>query len=218
MSLLAALLAGAAMVTTPASISFIGTSVDAVDDSAYTFSGVNIGAAASSRYVILAIVANSVSGGGGALSSVTLDGNAMHIVATTNPAVTENAVIAWLDWPSGTTATIALTWADAKRRCHVGVFRGVNMLSGTPLDADTSTGSNPSLSLDSDPDGIALAVYCSLLNHAATWTGVTEQYDVAVESASRASGAMIDTSAASIAVSLSSTSGGSKRTSVATWR
>lgn len=160
------------------------TSVNTVSSSTiYTFNSTSIGAAASDRYIVLAVF-----GSGGAsttVSSVTVAGSSATSLVQINGNTTISALFI-VPLETGTTADIVVAFPDAKERCAVSVWRVTGIPTITPYHtASFGTGNTvntASLNINTIQDGImiAAAVRGGTQSGTTTWIGATEAYDFTV--------------------------------------
>lgn len=163
------------------SFTFIGSSLLASSTSGVaTFSGVNIGAAASNRIVIVTVGASKSSGTwSGTIASVTINGNAATQANAVSNSASTNGVY-YLNVPSGTTATIVVnlpSGADSNG-IAIGIYRAVGLASATPTATATATASGAvgaSLTIPSNGYGVGSAHHGSIAQ-AYSWTNLTGDY------------------------------------------
>lgn len=156
----------------------IGFTQDQSDQTNYTFTGVNIGGPG-----LIVVVAH---GGGGTrtLSSLTIGGVAANIIAATNGSLNPCAVIAWLRVASGTTADIVVGWSGGQNRCAIEVYRITGNLSDAPAAAtqqQSSATTALSINLAIPAGGAAVVGASHVSSGAFTWTNLTADYDVTVD-------------------------------------
>lgn len=157
---------------------YVGTASSSSNASSYTFSGQAIGTAASDRYVIVAATGganfsqsiNSCTVGGAATTRVAnVSGFECAAIFITNAPVT-----------SGTTADIVINCSSTLLQMQSVVY----VINGSPVLHDTlaTTGTNPSGSIDAALNGCIVAIAThNDSSHTATWTGLTENDDTALE-------------------------------------
>jgi hypothetical protein len=170
----------------PPSIAYIGFAADFSNATIYTFTDEDIGSEAASRIVVVACHSD---GGNVTLSSVTIGGNAASLITTggTQP----RCALAYLVVPTGTTATIVVTWSGGVTRSRIDVWSLKGMGSSTPIDTDapataTTTTSTVTLDLPTGSFGVAAASHGSDVT--AAWDVGFEEYDASVEAQMRATG------------------------------
>lgn len=170
------------------SISYRTSNSSTTNTSTYTFSGQDIGTAASSRMVVVA--AHSRSSASRTLNTVTIGGvsatEAIQLQSGTN-----QLAIFYASVPTGATGDIVLTYSGTILRAAIGVWAVYDLQSTTPTDTGSSTAASPSPNIDVSAYGVMVA--CSVVQdgsttRTATWTGVSEQYDNRVETQINCSG------------------------------
>ncbi|TIM14459.1 MAG: hypothetical protein E5Y67_12330 [Mesorhizobium sp.] len=166
------------------SATFIGYTADTSNLTTYTFVGVDIGQAHPGREVWI-----TVNRAGGItsrpISSATIGGVAatIHEQQGLSDAVDQSvgSGIISAALPTGTTATIAITFSGANNLCVIGVNRVLNRTNVIATAGNIYTGANPnapSTTIDVGANGALIAaVTSSAENGAIAWTGVTEVYD-----------------------------------------
>lgn len=112
-------------------ISFTGGAWTGNNTANYSFSGISIGSASSSRIVAVSVYANGVSNG--LPNSVTINGTSATL-AVGNHDTSANSVnaIYYLAVPTGTTATIGVNLPDEGSRCAAYCYRIIPGYSATP--------------------------------------------------------------------------------------
>lgn len=164
----------------PPSISFIGFTEDTTDLTTYSFASVAIGAADPTRRVVVVVHwgENAVTR---SLNSATIGGVAATIHAQTSAAIRGVAIISALV-PTGTTATIALTFSGAMLRSAIGVYRALNETSASPTATATDitfTGAVLDVNVNVPVNGwvVAGTTDNGIAGRTHAWVGVTKQYD-----------------------------------------
>jgi hypothetical protein len=154
----------------PPTLSYQTTTESGTDTTTYTFAGTAIGAESAARYVV---VATAGVAGAGLINSVTLGGNGMTEVVTVIGGAAMRGGIYILAVPTGTTASIVVTFANTQNRCGLAVWALYGLNSATAVDTATATAEG-SLNLDTQDGGIVVA-YGQLNSSGQTmaWTGVT---------------------------------------------
>ncbi len=145
------------------------------DLTTYTFSSVS-GLGAHTHLLLTVTLA----GGSGTINSVTVAGSAATAIATINNGAQRSAIYAIAE--SITSPTIVVEVTAAPRSCVVGIVACNGIQSLTPVATATSTSNTPSLNANTSAGGVAIAVAMVVNGGSMTWTGVTEQYDTALES------------------------------------
>jgi hypothetical protein len=174
--------AGVAPVT-PASLTYVATTIDTTDQTTYTFTSHAVGAADPTRRVVVVCHwsrATSV----GTLNSATIGGVGATIhVQDGGAGIGGKVAIISALLPTGTTATIALTFSSAQDRCSIGVYRAINETSASPTATasdNTVSGNQFDLTINVPNNGWIVAGVNANQSGSGMqwgWTGVTEQYD-----------------------------------------
>lgn len=180
----------AAVSSSPVALTYVTNVTDSTDQTTYTFASTSIGTASSDRVVV--VVIGSRANAARSISSVTVGGNSATAIATANNSGggAEIAAIYAVAVPSGTTASIVVTFSAAMLRIAVGVYTltgtgGAVTAYGTATQ--TPSGSSPTDStIDCPANGGILAVNFSnsSATSSTTWTGLTERFDVNPETSS----------------------------------
>lgn len=203
----------------PPSSEFRTSVVDATDQTTYTFNNVDIGVAHSTRRVVVAVASVST------ISSATIGGVSatIHIqVGSGDQAGLISAVV-----PTGTTATISITFTAAGLMCGIGVYRLINETSGSPhaTASDTTVATGVLSTTINVPTNGSLFAVAKAFQKAGpltfTWSGATERYDQAVESLDTHSGAsetgLASQTGRTVSVTLSASTNVSGMLAVMTW-
>lgn len=170
----------------PASIAFVGVSHDNTASATPSYAGVAIGAADATRRV-RAIVHWTVSNAARTLVSATIGGVAATIEAQTTTGPTSAqldtgiAIFSALV-PTGTTATVAMTFSNTVTRTSLGIYRQINEVNNTPhatMTDNTLSSNVNSGTIDIPLGGTLLAgsIAATTAGQSNTWTGVTETVD-----------------------------------------
>lgn len=173
---------------TPASLSYIGLSSDNTASSTPSYSGVSIGAADSTRRVF-AVVHWGVTNAARTLSSATIGGVAatIHAQTTTGPTSAQNdtgvAIFSALV-PTGTTATVAMTFSGSVTRSQLAIYSMLNPINTTPhatmTDNTMSSGvMSGTINIPTVGMLIAATTAAALSGMTNSWVGATENYDTA---------------------------------------
>ena len=207
----------------PASLTYIGTSVDNSDTATHTYPDHAIGAAASDREVIIAV--NYDDNATNSLSSATIGGETatIHVDTGTTSGIPPGVAIISALVDTGTTGTIVLNFTAAIRHSAVNVYRAVDLTSRTPHATDSATvngGASASLSVNVPANGILLAGAVIKANKTATWTGATKNAETGwteegTESAASESGLDVETGRA---VDAGWSANGDNAAAAATWQ
>jgi hypothetical protein len=174
----------------PPSLEFRVSAVDVADLTTYTFSTVDIGAADSTRRVIVGVAGSATSPQ--TLSSATIGGVGATIHVN-NSSVDHSSLISALV-PTGTTATIAVTFSGAQFCAGIGIYRLINETVSTPhaTATDLTLSSGVLSTTINVPSNGALVAICKAFGSATptcAWSGATERYDQVMESPDSQSGA-----------------------------
>lgn len=187
---------GASAALHPLSLTF--TDNTGVSDSSndVTFSSRSIGAAPAageSRFVV-AMFHHEKETTGNTVTGVFIGGATPTTLASFNYDVggSRTLILAYREIPTGTTADFRMTISANGGRKAVGVYRVIGQ-SGSSIalygTETTDTGANPTLSLDVSSGGVVIAGTNVEQGSACTWTGLTENYDVDLNSGEYYSGA-----------------------------
>ena len=162
------------------SFDFLSTHSSDANASSYTFSGVDIGTAATDRVVIVYVSFQNASA---TISGVTI-GGVTATIDVQGGGTNGNNRNGWARAvvPTGTTADIVVTAINAvPKSCGIGVYRSAGY-TVTLSDTLNVPGATP-LSLSGDITAIAGGVILAGAtwrdySTTATWTGVTEDWDL----------------------------------------
>lgn len=163
---------------TPFSISYVGTNNSASALTTYTFSAQSIGAANSTRILVVGAAAgpnnNSVTG-------ITIDGNAMTCPAGAIQTSIIGAVsgLCYLAWPTGTTANIVVTFAAGQSRCIIEIYQVLGSTTTFSVgDGNASSGTVTTLTKSvSIPSGGGAIGLLSAHSGSQTFTGTNLTLD-----------------------------------------
>jgi hypothetical protein len=190
----------------PATVSYRATAGDAGNNSTYTFSSVDIGSAASNRYIVAAVLNSSA--GASNLTSATIAGVSATILKAAYGGGSSDiaATLIGASVASGTTGTISVTFSTGQVRCAIGVWAVYGLQSTTPVATASSIVNPASFSIATQSGGIVIAAGNSGDSAGtASWTGVTERFDYATEFQSQ-SGGDYSATGASLSIGLTWTS------------
>lgn len=157
--------------------------------SSYSYSSVAIGAADTTRRVVVAAVMALGSGGPlTAITSATIGGitATVRIFITSDDALGKGVAFFDALVPTGTTATIAYTVDATAARSSIGVWTitgNADLRLTDAVSSPTGVTLNPQL----EPDGVLIAACHNGGN--ITWTNATERFDMNVEGSTFYSGA-----------------------------
>lgn len=153
------------------------------DAASYSFSGVSIGSPSADRYVFVAIASRTTNSGsdptvtiGGVIATKLI--GAYHPTTTTTTTHIYAALV-----PTGSTATVVVTFGASMLRCSIAAYRVTNWggsLIGSTADADRSA-----ISGDVDLSiGGTSVISVGAAGHLAAvvgYTGLVEDYNITVE-------------------------------------
>jgi hypothetical protein len=162
-----------------AQASHTANTVDTASASSYSFAAQAIGAAASDRYVVVGVAGAGTAVALREVTAMTIGGvAASRLVRAVN--ATEQHYISEI-WaaavPTGTTATIEVTFNAAMSQCHIGVFRLVGSPGTADATATDTTGDPQSASINVPAKGAVIAIASEGASGTWAWTGVTERFD-----------------------------------------
>lgn len=150
----------------------------------YTFSSVNFGTADGARYIICGV--SSRAGGSSTINSVTIGGVTASIVVQINSAADSGfntAGIAIAAVPTGTSGDVVVVFSAGQARATIYLWSSTTLESATASDFDSNAANDPSVNIDCPANGFIIAVASfSVGTGSTTWTGLTEDYDQALES------------------------------------
>jgi hypothetical protein len=154
---------------------------DATDLSTYTFSSVNFGDPAASRYVIVAIFCRTTNGDP-SLTSVTIGGVTATLAAKISQyesgSIFDMTAIYYANVPSGRTGDIVATFSNSQIRCAyaAGTSKKGIVLHDTLTDVDAGTaGVTVGGGIDLFHGGLIVAASETADNGpSASWSGATE--------------------------------------------
>lgn len=198
---------------------------ESIDDTSgtntYTFTGVDFGAAASDRYIIIGII-NRKLGGATSITGVTIGGETATVLAQISGLTgnVSHSGLAIALVPTGATGTVVVNMAHSMLRCTIGVWRATGLSSPTPHDTLTNNSNNPSGTLDVVA-GCAVGAGGTGSGGAVSvdWAGLTQDFSNSPAGAMRTTGAheefVSPESGRSIGITFSSNN--SSVLSVASW-
>lgn len=166
--------------------SYQAQSHDTVGRSTYTFSSVSLGAADSTRTIVVAVVGYT-NDTGQTVSSATIGGISASIYNRGGGAVVTAFLVA--NVPSGTTGDVVVTWSASIDRCAYACYAltGKTITAATPLTSATGTFAT-AVNLSSVTTGLATTeatIACGTGNseevsNSCAWSNATENCDVSV--------------------------------------
>lgn len=172
-----------------ATVVYTDRASSAADTSSYNpLATCDIGDAPASgrtRHVILAVWMEEITAGDLVLSSASIGGVAAtvlgpHTAANEGTGVnSEYMTFAIAEVPTGTTAAIVLTFSGTVHRAQVAVFAAYDLQSSTPIATGGNRANNTAISINREAGGITVASCWAFGGTGITFTGVTEDADVA---------------------------------------
>tara|TARA_R110000765_G_C18807884_1_gene594340 strand:+ start:165 stop:824 length:660 start_codon:yes stop_codon:yes gene_type:complete len=158
-------------------VALTANAFDTANATVYTFSGKAFGDAAADRLMVVGIGAANNSN---AISSVTIGGVSATETVTSISVAAENrlgmyqAIV-----PSGTTGDVVVTFAGAKVRCHIGVWRVTGVTAAASATDSDSAADPVATSLNVPANGICIG-FCGIQVASSSWTwaaSLTEVFD-----------------------------------------
>jgi len=158
--------------STAAAISFLQRTVDTSNLTTYTFSGQNLGAAASDRVIVCFALDGT---GTGTPSSVTIGGIAATLVLT--PTTVRKNTLWYATVPTGTSGDVVVTSGSAQTEMGIALWRLTGV--GGPYDFGQSDANPGTTDISVPVGGVALAgMGDGGYSHTGyTWVGLTEDFD-----------------------------------------
>src|SRR3990167_5631292 len=161
-----------------ATVTYVGKTEDTSSATTYTFTDHAIGTAANDRYVIVGVFGFEDSASTKTISSMTIGGVAATELVELSAATMGGC---WgfygLSVPTGTTATIAVTFSAIQDGSAVMVWRANSLISTSPSATATDNTSSAALSttISIQDGGIGIAI-CGRqsANTTYSWAGLTE--------------------------------------------
>ena len=169
-----------------ATITYTDKGVDGADGTTYSFTGKSFGTASADRYIIVGVGATSDFTN--SISSLTIGG----VTATQRvyrsgslSGAYANAAIFIAAVPTGTTGTVAVTWASTNYRCSIGVWATTGLTgAGAATDTDSGAADPTTVAMNCDAGGVMVGYghsYDAGADGSHTWTNLTENFDELVE-------------------------------------
>lgn len=179
-------------------VSYITSGTDTTDATTYTFAGKSIGTASADR--VVAVFIHGRGGTARTVSTVTIAGVSATIVTATNVSSQQPAAWAYALVPSGTTGDVVVTFSGSLSRAGIELYT----ITGGPItvvDSDT-TATSSALTVDVATGGVTLmGASRGAGTGTVTWTGVTGDHSVTIESGSiMASGKTTNAAAGTLSV------------------
>lgn len=189
-------------------VTYKSTILDDTNQTTYSggsWDGVAIGAADSTRYVVVAAVIRNNAD----LTSVTIGGvSATKVVSKLSTTETASTHIWWAAVPTGTTANIIVVAPATMSSISASVYTITGSATAAVSTTSNDTASVLTLSLNTVANGCVIAASVSDNSGTATWVGATENYDAVSETVGRST-ASADTVTASTPLTLTATVTGS---------
>jgi len=162
-----------------ATVQFTDNTASTSDLTTYTFTDRAIGTAAATRVVIVGV---GFFASGASVASMTIGGISAAMqqaqVFTNGGDEIWTAVV-----PTGTTATIVITFSSGANRCAIGVWSAYGTSGATKYDGANATGTvSSTTAVDIPAGGVAVGFGYSNSNTTSTWSGLTEDFDTTAES------------------------------------
>jgi hypothetical protein len=160
---------------------------DDTTSSAYTFSSLSFGAAATDRYIVVAVTYLGTSGG--SQTTATIGGvSATTLIDRTvlSGGVTSGAAIITAPLPTGTTGDVVVNFSANMLDCAVSVYSVTGWLGSSSVTDGDDTGTiSMSLTLPTNSTVIGVVGAIDDLSTdptaSATWTGLTERNDLSYD-------------------------------------
>jgi len=175
------------------SLQFVTSVTTSANNTTYTFSAVNIGTAASDRFVVATVHGHHASSI--VMTSATIGGVAATILAQ-NYATT--IIMAYV--PTGTTADVVVTFSGLEGRCSISIYSLTGRSLDYVVDAKTSQFTTAAGSVTIVPthtDCVVVAASTFESSSSVTWTNATEAFDALSESGTVHSSAYVSTAVSS---------------------
>lgn len=160
-------------------LEFLQSAGSAGNNTVYTFSSQNLGAANINRYIVVATGGTTVAGV--TISSITVGGITADIIRqrTTTAGGSEKAFagIAIAHVPTGTSGDIVVTLTSGGFRCGIYAYRAIKVLNGAEFDDDDAINNPLSGTLSVPNKGAIVSVAYGGGegdDGGITWTGLTE--------------------------------------------
>jgi hypothetical protein len=167
---------------------FLGSSVSGTNATVYTFSSVALGDEAADRCIVVGTGGTDTDTTADPFTSVTVAGvtaTRLHFQQGLNGTDTADVSCALYiaEVPTGTTGDIVVTYSNAQLRCGIGWYSAYGLLSTTATDTGDSTADPPSTTIDVEAGGLLFGYVQAYPGGSSgfTWTGITEDFDAAVE-------------------------------------
>jgi hypothetical protein len=166
----------------PKLLSYQTFGVRSSDSTAYEFT-LDIGAAASKRYVIVGVAARSTSTAAHTIGAVVVNNTTATInIQSATTSVTAGIVTALVT--DTTSATITVTFStvttEQMKNCAIAVWRAENLNSATAAATTNSAAVPATASLTGVAGGFAVGVAARNVSQTATWSGLTSRAQISI--------------------------------------
>jgi hypothetical protein len=180
---------------------FANSASSAANASSYTLSISNM---LTSGHRVIAVAGRDASTR--TINSVTLDGETATLLGTQIDTTGSSVALFIAPATANTTGDCVISLSGSWLRATAGVWNVLNLLSTTETDfeSDTTASSNTlSVSIDCNAGGAVFGISNLSNSSSSTWSGITESYDLAVESVNM-SGAFANFASAQTGLTVSS--------------
>lgn len=160
-------------------VAYTDSASSTADATTYTFTAAAIGTAGPDRFVVVGIFGSKASALN--ISTVTIGGISATLLAVSTLDPNRNLSFFGAFVPTGTTADVVVTFDTSAVRAAIGVWQITNLwrpLAGAVESAAVQT-DNGAMNLGVGSDCVILAIGSSATTVSCTWTGVTENFDLA---------------------------------------
>lgn len=166
--------------TPAAAIALTDNDAQEAAQTVFTFTSKAAGAAASNRYLLAAISGRSGSTATD-ITSVTIGGiaatNVIRVFGAGSGSGENVTAIYIAAVPTGTTATVVVTFNVNFARCSVSLYRAVDLVSSTATATASSLVANPTGTFNVSAGGFAIGAAYTQATSSFTWTNLTENVD-----------------------------------------
>lgn len=166
------------------SISYVTTAQDTSNSTTYTFTGVSLGTVSTNRLIVIGVYGHSTTNR--TISGVKVGGVSATLVGKRDGANSNNGIYQIVNI-SDATADIEVTFSGTELRAAINVWALYNLSSNTAQDYGdnfTSTANSVSVTITGNSNSVAIAqssANTTGLN--VTWTNLTENNEVTLDSA-----------------------------------
>lgn len=170
-------------------LTFLGAYSTNATQSSYTFPGLDFGAAAANRTIVVSWGTRDT-GTGLTFPSCTIGGISATLAVATNNTAGGNmsmAGIFYANVPTGTSGDVVFTYNETTLRMRVGIYRATGV-SSVNIDAQTTGTTTTTLTVTGASGCALVATVLSASNTSFTWTGVSEDYDGALGTSTASGG------------------------------